>query len=112
MGEPTEPAAVVERATSPRDYGVEDAIDIGGGVQISFVVDRDENRVGVHTWHDCETDYSAGYVPFDTDAGRLVHPNGPRWTVESSVPLTLSPSILCGSCGLHGFIRAGEWVPA
>ena len=24
-------------------------------------------------------------------------------------PLTISPSILCGDCGLHGFITDGEW---
>lgn len=37
-------------------------------------------------------------------------PNG--WTVESVDPLTISPSILCGSCGLHGLWRDGRWVPA
>ena len=33
------------------------------------------------------------------------------WHVESLDPLTLSPSILC-SCGDHGFIRDGRWIPA
>ena len=35
----------------------------------------------------------------------------PIWTLKSREPLTLSPSILC-SCGDHGFIREGKWVPA
>lgn len=37
--------------------------------------------------------------------------NGPNWTLESMSPLTVSPSILC-SCGAHGFIREGKWIPA
>ena len=27
-------------------------------------------------------------------------------------PLTISPSILCGDCGLHGYIRDGTWTTA
>lgn len=34
-----------------------------------------------------------------------------RWTVESSDPLTVRPSIQCGACGLHGFIVNGVWRP-
>lgn len=37
---------------------------------------------------------------------------GDGWTLESKEPLTVSPSLLCGSCGSHGFIRNGAWVPA
>jgi hypothetical protein len=29
--------------------------------------------------------------------------------VTSLDPLTVSPSILCDDCGLHGFIVAGRW---
>lgn len=32
--------------------------------------------------------------------------------VEQEDPLTVSPSILCPDCGLHGFIQHGRWVPA
>jgi hypothetical protein len=31
------------------------------------------------------------------------------WRVESHDPLTVSPSLLCGLCGRHGFIRSGRW---
>lgn len=31
---------------------------------------------------------------------------------ESTDPLTITPSILCLDCGLHGYVRAGRWVPA
>ena len=34
------------------------------------------------------------------------------WTVVTKEPLTVSPSILCGQCGLHGFWREGKWVGA
>lgn len=33
-------------------------------------------------------------------------------TVVSEDPWTISPSILCPDCGLHGFVRSGIWVPA
>lgn len=36
------------------------------------------------------------------------NPNG--WAVESFEPMTLSPSIQC-SCGDHGYIRGGLWLP-
>lgn len=34
------------------------------------------------------------------------------WTLISVEPLTISPSIRCGNCGEHGFIRDGQWVSA
>lgn len=33
----------------------------------------------------------------------------PNWTLHSEKPLHLEPSLLCRSCGNHGFIRAGKW---
>lgn len=33
-------------------------------------------------------------------------------SVVSADPLTITPSILCPDCGLHGFITAGRWSPA
>lgn len=32
------------------------------------------------------------------------------WTVEAESPLTLSPSLACPRCSVHGFIRDGKWV--
>lgn len=37
---------------------------------------------------------------------------GHVWQVNQWEPLTLSPSLLCRTCGDHGFIRDGKWVPA
>jgi hypothetical protein len=52
-----------------------------------------------------------GAIFFDSETARRVFPDKSRWTVESWEPLTLSPSLLC-SCGDHGFIREGKWIPA
>ena len=45
---------------------------------------------------------------------------GPRWegagtnnhTLVSREPLHLEPSLLWNCCGLHGFVRDGNWIPA
>lgn len=37
------------------------------------------------------------------------------WKVEDAGPgypgFTISPSVLCATCGDHGFIQQGRWVP-
>lgn len=50
-----------------------------------------------------------GFIVLDTATAREHSPSEERWTVESWSPLTLSPSLLCVSCGDHGFVRAGRW---
>ena len=78
-----------------------------------FIVAHDRDGFDVR----CE-----GFVGID--AG-----HDPRWTMTGSLEggdLTLSPSILCrvgslddprevgpgSTCGFHGFVRDGKWVPA
>jgi hypothetical protein len=53
-------------------------------------------------------------VTFDSEDARKIQitSRDHYWKVESWEPLTLSPSLLCLSCGDHGFIREGRWVPA
>jgi len=36
----------------------------------------------------------------------------PDWTLVQREPLTVSPSILCVSHGVHGFITDGKWIGA
>jgi hypothetical protein len=49
----------------------------------------------------------------DTEMARLAgFTDRAVWQVESMEPVTLSPSLLCGRCADHGFIKQGKWVPA
>lgn len=97
------------------------------GSWVSWSPDRDLNpqyadlpdveRYGMLIKHaTSEGNPCMGSVVFDTPEVRriyeVVKPTGSAvWQVESWVPLTLSPSILC-SCGDHGYIRDGRWIPA
>lgn len=56
--------------------------------------------VHTHVWfgHRCNDKLVSGFLP-----------NG-LWTIEIKEPLTVTPSIQCNNCGLHGWIRQGEWV--
>lgn len=48
----------------------------------------------------------AGWVP----GANQRDPAEPQWTLISLDPLTLSPSVVCRGCGLHGFVSHGVWV--
>jgi len=89
----------------------EDAIDLGHNTFYTKLHDKDQNWSGIHEWHQCKGDpegeYSAGFVGFE-GKGRQFRT---MWKVESYDPLTLSPSLACGMCGHHGFIRNGRWEP-
>lgn len=32
------------------------------------------------------------------------------WHITTREPLTVTPSITCQQCGLHGWIKEGKWV--
>jgi hypothetical protein len=82
-------------------------IDLGLNHAIALVTwgchDEFENTLyGAKYWHltpagvVCE-----GFIMFNNMANLV-----------SQDPITISPSLLCLSCGDHGFIRDGKWVPA
>lgn len=48
----------------------------------------------------------------DTEDSIICAPSLSKHTIEQEEPLTISPSILCPRCNLHGFIREGRWVSA
>lgn len=82
--------------------------------QVSFVLDPDGDHVWF--WHRCnhggirdDGRVTGGIDVVETEQHLL--PNGP-WTIVSRDPLHIEPSILCGACGFHGFIRSGRWEPA
>jgi hypothetical protein len=51
----------------------------------------------------------SGSVTFDMPENEGM--SGPRWTLHSLDPLHIEPSVLCGRCGWHGFVRNGRWEP-
>jgi hypothetical protein len=53
----------------------------------------------------------AGFVTFAGEVQREISPTVTTWDVISWEPLTITPSVLC-SCGDHGFITGGRWIPA
>lgn len=67
----------------------------------------DIEEVGVAIYYG---DRQWGFCNFDTPEVRAVFGTGPLWTVVQREPLTLTPSILSPSTGLHGYITDGKWV--
>lgn len=92
-------------------------VDLGDGRGLWFVRYGDVERWGAQHSHPDVRDPArecGGYVTFDGPEQRAADnmANRPRWVVESWEPLTLSPSLLCRTCGDHGFIRGGRWERA
>lgn len=90
--------------------------ELGHEMYWTRVVDSEGRWIGILEWHECEAaqndsdaGVSAGGVNFDSAPDFV---KGARWQVQSEDPLTIHPSILCKTCGLHGFIQQGRWVPA
>lgn len=83
--------------------------DIGHGVTITFTV-YEGVTVGLVEEHNSPTGRCSGYVRFRIPKNDTT--TRPSWSIDSEDPLTLSPSVLCTTCGHHGFIRDGRWVPA
>lgn len=104
-----------------RPEGIPEGVDyfeLGHGQYWSRLANQAGEWIGILEWHPCtkaqnatDDGLSAGGVYFE-GANLPDHAGRPRWRVESQDPLTLSPSILCRTCGNHGFIREGRWVPA
>jgi hypothetical protein len=85
-------------------------VDIGHGVSIELrTIVGESSPAGAAYWHPHGADVQhEGWIPFKDAKGWPAT----GWEVVSLVPLTLSPSLLCRTCGHHGFIREGKWVPA
>jgi hypothetical protein len=93
---------------------VRDGIDLGHSHHAVFTSYRDVDKAGLMIVHPAggqnhiaAGDWCAGGVNFDlpVNAGQTT------WSLVSLEPLHIEPSVLC-SCGDHGFIHAGRWVPA
>lgn len=86
---------------------------IGHGVYIRFTgihSEPDDVKGGIMVSHrHADGAVCSGFVTFDVPANAASTHS--KWTVESWDPLTISPSVLDKSCGLHGHIRNGRWEP-
>lgn len=100
---------------SEHEQRISDRVDIGSGCFYTRVF-HDEVWVGIWEWHACSANeapglhgdgLTPGWIQFDTGDAPP-----PVWPVASRYPLTLDGSILCRSCGHHGYIREDRWVPA
>ena len=92
-------------------------VDLGHGVQIEFFVyhnDTDVYPVGLVERHSRADNGKpcSGTIRFDTPEAHAAYSTpGAFWQVVSWEPLHVEPSLLC-TCGNHGFIRGGRWIPA
>lgn len=94
-----------------------DAIALGHDTYYTKKIDDDGTWIGIYEWHKCDPRdyYNAGYIRFvrpDAESDYVRSSDfGIAWDVVGLEPLTLSPSLACGMCGHHGFIRDGRWWP-
>lgn len=65
----------------------------------------DADGAHVHVSHRCTR--PLGWPP--VEATLPIGDDG--WTTVTAEPLTVTPSIHCTECGLHGYITAGVWQP-
>jgi hypothetical protein len=91
--------------------GAGEVIDLGSGVIGTIWYRPDGTVYGLAHTHprpdngeQCE-----GLIPFQQEEAPP-----PTWLVVNRDPahLTLIPSSLCRTCGHHGFVTDGKWVPA
>lgn len=95
--------------------------ELGHGVWFTWLRYAGE-RVGVIEWHHCPPQTGGGLIDMpdgkNLSGGALMfdipgnaQEQRPKWQLISLDPLHIEPSVLCRTCGLHGFIRDGKWVP-
>lgn len=86
---------------------------------MSFALSEDQRNV---SWiHECHCETGRWWLD-ETGQDRpallpLQHTDSYRggtahWDLVQVDPLTITASILCQECGLHGFITNGQWVSA
>lgn len=91
-------------------------IDLGEGFTLMPFVQRDGGPIVGYVETHPRPDNGepcAGSIYIEHAERPDGHPDHPRWRLTEGTPeapLTLEPSILCRSCGNHGWIRGGKWV--
>lgn len=83
-----------------RTYGeIDQTIDVGLGIELLYLVNGE-----IRFAHTCKLigdDERLRCAP-------LLH----QQHIVTPPPVTITPSLLCDDCGLHGWITASTWSPA
>lgn len=98
--------------------GREDEFDLGDGCSFTWLyASGGEQLIGLIEYHPKPEGapgiYCGGYIAWvDTggNTGRAKH-HLIAGSPGDEEHLTIHPSLLCRTCGHHGFIRDGRWVP-
>lgn len=109
----------------PTSYpGREEEHDLGDGHSFRWLTDKDGNLFGLVEHHPPGPDarpgaqMCGGYVAWRqpaASAGAMPYVLNHQLVaggLGDEAALTLSPSLLCGYCPSHGWIRGGRWIPA
>lgn len=106
-----------ECGCDPLDFG-EGAppLDFGHGVRGRWLVNADGVKIGLLESHPMPNPPRPGRrcfgsIYFDVPQLPAEMRRAATWTLNSLDPLDVSPSLLCVTCGHHGFIRQGRWEP-
>ena len=78
---------------------VEGFADIGYGLDLLYMADGT-----LRVAHDCK-------LIGDNERERVLLPLSAR-SIFTPAPVTITPSIHCDECGLHGWVIRGHWSPA
>ncbi|WP_045194761.1 hypothetical protein [Rhodococcus sp. B7740] len=69
---------------------------------------------GITFWHPCKQDRHPDFEGWANGRTGESDTPGTGWThtnTDNPERLTVSPSILCVTCGFHGFLVEGRWEP-
>jgi hypothetical protein len=92
------------------DAVLEGSVEIPGGAREHRIKSFTNSAGAIAGWHvlhrRASGEWCMGTVNIDPNTAQGV------WQLIQLDPLTIDPSILCRTCGEHGYIREGQWVDA
>lgn len=84
---------------------------LGINVEAAMMMDHLDRYTGLIYRHECGEGRMDQEILFDLPWNNIeMYAGREKYKVESWEPLTISPSLGCKKCGLHGWIREGQWT--